>query len=420
MSLKRALRFLCTSLAATCIAAPALAETPVTITVAYAYGKIFRPIHTEIADQFMKLHPDVKIDLQSPATNYEDLVQRTLAGLSQGAAPDLSFQAVNQIRQFVDAGQVQDLTPFTSADPRWSAPHGYYPSMMDLGRFHDRQMAIPFAISTPILYYNADLFRKAGLDPNHPPKTWPEVRAAAKKIQAQGDEYSGIFYDYLISGNWGFQALLFSEDGTMMNDTETKVTFADAPGRRVARLLRGFVDDGSMRDWTRAQGEQAFIAGRVGFYVSTTAWLKGVQDKAHFDVRTALFPAGSTGLRRLPCGGNAAVVFTRDPKKIKAAYEYAMFAAGPVGTAIMVRDSGYMPQHEKGAENLKDFYDANPNFKTSIQQIPLIVKWYSFPGQNTLKIIDVIKNSLQTVVAGRMDPDAAMDAAAAEVTALLH
>ncbi|MGE4527743.1 MAG: ABC transporter substrate-binding protein [Rhodospirillaceae bacterium] len=420
MSVKGFLRFLTAGLAVACAAAPAFADAPVTITVAYAYGKIFRPIHADIAKEFNKLHPEIKVDLQSPAANYEDLVQRTLAGLNQDGAPDISFQAVNQIRQFVDAGQAMDLTPFTSADARWSAPHGYYPSMMDLGKFGGRQMAIPFAISTPILYYNADLFRKAGLDPERPPKTWPEVRAAAKNIQALGNEYGGIFYDYLISGNWGYQALLFSEGGAMMNADETRVTFADAPGKRAARLLRGFVDDGSMKDWTRAQGEQSFIAGRVGFYVSTTAWLKGVQDKARFDLRTALFPVGSTGLRSLPCGGNGAVIFTKDPKKAKAAYEYAMFAAGPVGTAIMVRNSGYMPQHEKGAENLKDFYEANPDFKTSIQQIPAIAKWYSFPGRNTLKIIDVIKNSLQSVVAGRTKPDAAMDSAAAEVTALLH
>ena len=65
----------------------------------------------------------------------------------------------------------------------------------------------------------------------------------------------------------------------MMDVKETRVTFADEPGLRAARIKRSFVDQGVMKDWTRLQGEQAFISGRVGFYAASTSWLKGVQDK---------------------------------------------------------------------------------------------------------------------------------------------
>ena len=205
----------------------------------------------------------------------------------------------------------------------------------------------------------------------------------------------------------------------MMDAGEKKVTFDDAAGTRAVKTLRTFVDKDVMKDWNRKQGEQSFIAGKVGFYFSSTSWLKGVQDKAKFDLRTALYPVGSTGLRRLPTGGNGAVIITDDAKKAKAAYEYAMFAAGPIGTAIMVKGSGYMPMHAKGAENLKDFYDANPNFKTSLEQIPQIFRWYSFPGQNTLKIIDVIKDSLQSIVAKKKAPEDAVKGASEEVSRLV-
>ena len=113
------------------------------------------------------------------------------------------------------------------------------------------------------------------------------------------------------------------------------------------------------------------------------------------------------------------MIITKDPKKARAAYEYAMFAAGPVGTAIQVQGSGYMPMHEKGTEALKDFYNANPNFKTSLAQIPTIVRWYSFPGTNTLKIIDVIKDDLQEIVNNRVTADEGIKAAADEVSKLV-
>lgn len=396
----------------------ATAGDKVEITLAHPYGKIFRPIHQQIIKEFNKVHPEIKVKLEAPYPDYEEVAQRTLVGVTQGNAPTISFQGINQIRQFVDAGHAYDLTPFKQADARWQNKEGYYPSMMELGMFNGKQHAVPFAVSTPIMYYNADLFQKAGLDPNNPPKTWDEVTKAAAKIQAASPDATGMFYDYLITGNWGFQALVYSEGGSMMDTAEKSVTFADDHGKRAVHTLRSFVDAGVMKDWNRKQGEQSFIAGKVGFYFSSTSWLRGVQDKAKFDLRTALYPVGSTGLRRLPTGGNGAVVITDDPKKAKAAYEYAMFAAGPIGTAIMVKGSGYMPMHAEGAQNLASFYDANPNFKTSLEQIPNIFRWYSFPGQNTLKIIDVIKDSLQSVVSKKQDPDTAVTKAAEEVAKL--
>jgi multiple sugar transport system substrate-binding protein len=401
-------------------AVSAAAADKVEITVAHPYGKIFRPIHQEIIREFNKQFPDIKVTLETPYPDYEELTQRTLAGISQNNAPVLSFQGVNQIRQYVEAGHAYDLSEFVAADPRWREANGYYPSMMALGNFNGKQYAIPFAISTPIVYYNADLMRRAGLDPEKPPQTWDELMAAASKIKALGPEYTGLFYDYQATGNWMWQALLYCEGGSMMNAEESRVTFADEPGLRAARRLRSFIDQGVMQDWTRLQGEQAFIAGRVGFYAASTSWLKGVQDKTSgFDLRTCLFPPGSTGLRRLPNGGNGGMIITDDPAKARAAYAYAMFAAGPIGTVIQVKGSGYMPMHEKGTEALQSFYAANPNFKTSLQQIPDIFRWYSFPGVNTLKIIDVIKDRLQAIVGQKVSPEEGIKAAAQQVSQLL-
>ena len=392
----------------------------VEITVAHPYGKIFRPIHQKIIKEFNKIHPEVKVTLETPYPDYEELTQRTLAGIPLKNAPVLSFQGINQIRQYVEAGHAYDLSEFVKNDPRWKEEHAYYPSMMALGNFNGKQFAVPFAISTPIVYYNADLLKKAGVDPDQDFNTWDDIIAAAKKVQALGAEYTGLFYDYQATGNWMWQALLYCEGGSMMDEKETRVTFADEPGIRAAKTLRRFMDEGVMKDWTRLQGEQAFIAGRVGFYAASTSWLKGVQDKTgSFVMRTSLFPVGSTGERHLPCGGNGAMIITDDPAKAKAAYEYAMFAAGPVGTAIQVQGSGYMPMHEKGAEALKDFYEQNPNFKTSLKQIPNIFRWYSFPGTNTLKIIDVIKDNLQSIVSQKVAPEAGIRQAADEVTQLL-
>ena len=147
-------------LAASSFPLAALADDEqVEITLAHAYGKVFRPIHQKIIEKFNKLHPNIKIKLERPYQDYDGLAQRTKSGLTQGNPPDLSFQGIDQVRQYVDNGTAWDMTPWVKADPRWSEPHGYFSAMMALGDYNGHQFSIPFAVSTPILYYNEDLHK---------------------------------------------------------------------------------------------------------------------------------------------------------------------------------------------------------------------------------------------------------------------
>ena len=100
------------------------AEDIVEITVAHPYGKIFRPIHQKIIKEFNKIHPNVKVRLETPFPDYEELTQRTLAGIAQGNAPVLSFQGINQIRQYIEMGAAYDLSEFVKNDPRWKDGSG--------------------------------------------------------------------------------------------------------------------------------------------------------------------------------------------------------------------------------------------------------------------------------------------------------
>ena len=148
--------------------------------------------------------------------------------------------------------------------------------------------------------------------------------AAARKVRAYDPKCQGIYVDYQATGNWIWQAFLYSEGGSMMDEKETRVTFADEPGIRAAQQLREFIDLGLMEDSTALQGQQSFIRDvralyRLDFLAQGRAGQDPILRRAH-----ASFPTGSTGLRRLPCGGNGALIITKDPKVARAAYEYAM------------------------------------------------------------------------------------------------
>jgi hypothetical protein len=70
-------------------------------------------------------------------------------------------------------------------------------------------------------------------------------------------------------------------------------------------------------------------------------------------------------------------------------------------------------------EMLGTFYEKNPNHKTSIDQLPIVTEWASFPGDNSLKIIEIVKTNTEYLVTRRQTAEEAMPVLAKEVVALL-
>src|SRR5579862_14524 len=89
----------------------------------------------------------------------------------------------------------------------------------------------------------------------------------------------------------------------------------------------------------------------------------------------------------------ALVIFTKDAEKQKAACEFIKFAIDPIGQTTMVKMSGYLSSNRIATEDqnlLGTFYKENPDYVTVVHQVPLMPGFYSFLGDNALKITDVI------------------------------
>jgi len=101
---------------------------------------------------------------------------------------------------------------------------------------------------------------------------------------------------------------------------------------------------------------------------------------------------------------------------------YIKFATGPEGATVMTKVTGYFPANTQPIEDptkLKGYYDENPNQYTAVRQMPWLTGWYTFPGENGLKITDVIDDHFQTVIDKSATPQQALDAMASDVQKLL-
>lgn len=373
------------------------------IVVQYPYGELFNETHKQIAAEFAKKRPDIKVTFRAPYDSYEDGTQKVLREAITKQLPDITFQGLNRIRVLVDRKIAVALDDYIKAEKDFEA-EGFHQAMYDIGTQKGKVYGLPFAISLPIAYYNLDLVKKAGGDPNNLPKSWDEVFALAKKIKALGNDVNGITYAWDITGNWLWQAPVFSQGGSMLNAEETKVAFDGPEGRFAMQVLARLHTDGQMPNLSQPDMRAAFAAGKTGIHFTSTSDLAKVTEMVagKFTLKTHKFPDVKPGVGRLPAGGNVGIVTATDPTKQKAAWEVMKFWHGPEGAAIVAKTTGYMPPNKKANEvYLKDFYEKNPNNYTAVSQLTLLTKWYAFPGENGLKITDVIKDHMQSVVNGQ-------------------
>lgn len=393
------------------------------ITVLYPQPYLYQQPLETIVREFMERRPDVQVRLLAPTKAYEEAASAVLRGAITRTMPDVGFQGTNLMHIFVDRGLAVPLDPFVKAEPNWDR-EGYIPGMVSTGVVNGTLYGLPFALSTPIMYYNADALRNAGGDPDNPPRTWPEVIALAERITEQGGPTKGLFIVWQTTGNYLWQALLFSHGGRLVTDDGKRAGFNTPAGLKTFQLIDEMVAKGGMPNLTDEQATQAFIAGQIGFYFASSARVNNLTKQVgrRFDLRTALFPVPSPDAR-IVSGGATMMIFTKDRDKQAAAWDFMKFAAGPLGQSIMVKNIGYLPSNQIAIDTpelLGDYYAQNANMRTSLSQLPRATRWLGFPGDNSLKAIQVVYDGIESVVTRRASPEEALSRTTTQVDALLR
>jgi len=321
-------------LGAAALAAPAtLRAQPAELVIGYPNPVVFREPMERIAALF-ESRTGIRVQLRAPEEDYEAMLQRSLRDAVTRSLPDLSLQGLNRQRTLLERDLLVDLGPLLAGDAE-TASLGYSDSLLAMGRAPAPdgrlvQTGIGFAISTPILYWNADLVRRAGGDPAALPRDWDGVMALSRRIAALSEEVRGLYFHWAITGNWSIQALVFSHAGAMMDAAETRVAFADPPGLAGLSLLRRFVDEAGMPDLRLTAAETEFFGGRMGVFMNSTARLGAFTRSigGRFPVVCSAFPLSSPE-GRVPAGGAVAVLHARDPARQALAWRFLKLATGP-------------------------------------------------------------------------------------------
>lgn len=397
-------------------ALPAFAQTELKVQFAYPSHQAF---HQAIANAFMATHPDIKITFRAPASDYEEGLQTVLRQSITKNLPDVFISGLQKISELSERKIAVPLDPFIESEPNF-ADLGYSDRLLALAKVDGTQYGMAYATSTPIVFFNTDLVKKAGGDPNNLPTDWDGLIKLANAISSLGG-VDGMYYD-VGDDDWMFQNLIFNEGGELLTPDGKDVAFDGPEGKAAITLFKRFFTEGKQKPIESRAARQQFVAGTLGIYFTSPSIIstfeKQIGDK--FVMKTSTMPLANPQKAGLPTGGMAAVITTQNAEKQKAAWEYIKFATGPAGQTIVTKATGYMPANTKALEPeyLGEFLKTHPNWETSSRQIPIARQWAPWPGQNGVKIAGNILDSM-TRIADGADALKTLDTMAAETRALL-
>lgn len=354
--------------------------------------------------RFEALNPHIKVIGRFQEGDYGGLLNNLQTAMAAGNPPAVAQVGYNFRLFAFDQLPHKPISDFASIDPEYEDfMNSFIDGILELGQdANGLQRAIPLAISVPVLYYNADLFEKAGLDPNNPPQTWDELRVAAKAIKDKTGEF-GLGIQVQHNNNWLPQSMIESNGGWILDPT-------GALGVNSPETIEVFkmwqtmaIEDGSLPVITDAEQEQAFMGGRLGMYLKTSAAMKTISNQAGFDFRTGQFPAWGEKDRRLASGGNALFIFATDEAQQRAGYEFIKFLSSPEGQTIWVEDTGYLPL-VKGVQDdpkyLATYFAENPLTKAALDQLPNAVAWLPFPGPRGFEAEQILVEAREAILNG--------------------
>ena len=405
------------AVSAAALAAPAAAETELTMYYPIAVGGALTEVVDGIVADFEAANPDIKVDAIYSG-NYDDTRVRALSALASGEPAQLAVMFSIDAYDLIEQDLVVAFEDIDGVNPDWL--DSFYPALMANSRIEGKTWGIPFQRSTIVAYYNKEKFREAGLDPESPPATWDELISMGKALTKDGTY--GLMIPSTGYPYWMFQALaiqngkeVMSNDGltTYFDDDAVVDTleFWQSLSQEHGIMPTGTVEWGTLR--------QAFLEGQTAMMWHSTGNLTAVKNNASFDFGVAELPAnvrpGSpTG------GGNFYVFKDTSPEEKAAALRLIEFMTAPEQAATWSIKTGYMGVSPAAYETeaLKAYTEEFPPALVARNQLENAVA--EFSTFETARVREGLNNAIQAALTGAKSPADALAEAQAAATRLLR
>jgi len=284
-------------------------------------------------------------------------------------------------------------------------------------------LSFPYNSSSPILYYNKDAFEKAGLDVDNPPKTWPEVWEAARKIKSSGAAecgYTSTWLTWIQTENFSaWNNLSYGTNENGLADTNVELKFNAPQFVEHFQSIADLAKEGVFRYGGRtSEAKNLFLSGECAILTESSGGLGDiVKSGMNYGIGQLPYYEGEGRPQNTIPGGASLWVFGgKTDEEYKGISEFFNFLSQVDIQARLHQVSGYLPVTMEAYNATKDsgFYEKNPGRETPIQQMMGKEPTENSKGVrlvNLPQVRDIMNEEFEAMLAGQQDAQAALDKA---------
>ncbi|MBZ9770660.1 sugar ABC transporter substrate-binding protein [Mesorhizobium sp. CA6] len=388
-------------------AAPAGAGE-VRVTVA-EYSAKTGPYFEAVKKEFEAANPGITIKYE--VVPWDVLLQKLTTDITAGTNADLSIIGTRWLIDFVQQGVAEPLDSYIKPEFKDRFIDTFLqPSIMD-----GHTYGLPIAASARAMYYNKELFEKAGIA--KPPATWAELQEDARKIKAQGafgyglqgkEIETDVYYYYAM---WSFGTEILNKDGTSGLST---------PGAlEAAKLYKSMIDEGltepGVTSNNREDVQNLFKQGKVGMMITAPFLSNQIKEEApKLKYGVAAIPAGPTGARGT-YGVTDSIIMFKNSKNKDEAWKLLDFLFTKEQRAKFTQGEGFLPVNKEEAK--MEYYVNNADLAAFTALLPDARFAPVIPGWE--EIAQITSDAMQKIYLGSATPEAALKEAADKANAVL-
>jgi multiple sugar transport system substrate-binding protein len=357
----------------------------------------------QLISDYESSHPNVTI--KRTAIGFDDFRTKAIQAIATGNFPDFLFLEGGDLPIFVDQGALADLTSHLKD---WSERDKYIKNVFDGGAIEGKEYGVPFRTNTTVLFYNTDMFKKAGI--KSAPATWDELRASAKKLTKSGQ--SGFCYSASNNeeGTHSFLPFLWQAGSDV-------TTIGDAGSIKALKFVNDLVNvdhsaPKSVLSFLQQDAADQFAAGHCAMMVNGP-WALNTADAAK--VKYSLAPWPKDVQAAAPLGGEFAVAGNGD--HVDQVWDLISWLSDDANlTAEQIKGLDLVPNRSDTQTEEKWIY--NPMLPIFAKQLE-VARPKNVYGAKYAEISPQISGMEQKVLSGQATPEEAAKAAGTAIKPLL-
>ncbi len=340
------------------------------------------------------------------AGNYEETTTKALTAAQAGDPPQVAVLLSIDLFTLIEEDVILPISDIATSAEDQAWINGFYPAFLADSQFEGKTYSIPFQRSTPVLYYNKDAFRAAGLDPEAPPTTWDEMIEMGKKLVIKDDNGNVTQWGTRIptlglGAAWLFGGLVVSKGDVLTTETGTEARINTPATVASLEFLQQLSAEGVMAPGGISWGDtpKAFLEGQTASIWTSTGNLAFINDNAEFDWGVGFLPGGDGP--GAPVGGGNFYIFNETTEEERAAaLDFIKFMTAPANAARWSIATGYVAPRPDTWETpeMKDYAEALPQALVALEQLPYAHR--EFATFQRAKVTQYLVDAIESVVTG--------------------